>query len=529
MTSLEGDRAIGSPSSFFVSGLWYARIVIGPGAVLGGRYTVQERLGAGAMGAVFRAVDAKAGREVAIKVLHAHVADAELRARFAREARLLHQIDHPGVVRALDWIADSDGTALVMELVPGESLRARLDRDGPLPVEEARRLGAAIFDALAAAHAAGVVHRDVKPGNVVLAPGPDGAPTPRLLDFGLATSAAVTALTETGTLLGTPAYMAPEVLAGDDADARSDQYSAGCLVYEMLSGARPFADHKGGDLYLAIRDLEPTPIATLRPDAPPDLVAAVTRAMAKRPGARYATAAAAREAISPTGYGSSAPDERRPARAERRPRRALRAALALAGLLLVAPLATATITWLASGRGATKERALVAPDVQEVPSTVATTVAETTVTASASPAPPPSPSVVAATSALRPRAVAPRCRCRMRLGERFYGYLCLKPQTPVCECIGNGTTCFEPWSNQGWGCAKQTVTGAEYAQGQPCSGFINQWGGPDGGVVNLPTTGKLHCDVCDMRGKDYAPAKHGTPCRGFSNTGSSNEGVWECD
>lgn len=498
--------------------------MVAPGGLFGERFAIQERLGAGAMGSVFRALDRRLEREVAVKVLHPHVADAEMRARFAREAKVLARIDHPGVVRVLDWIVTDDAAALVMELVRGETLRARIDREGPLPVAEAARVGAALFDALAAAHAAGVVHRDVKPGNVVLAARRDGVEAPRLLDFGLARATSLTALTETGTLLGTPAYLPPEMLAGAEGDARSDVYSAGAVVYEMLTGARPFAGLRDGELYRAIRDDEPPSCASLRRDVPPALAASVARAMAKAPDARFASAAEARDALSPYAHTIAERAGAEPAEPSP-PRRGALLVAAFVALLVVAPVTTAGVTFLASrpppASPPTPARSGPSTSAPPDPSVVAETAAPPVASAA--------PSASASAGARLAGATSPRCRCRMRLGNRYYGFLCLKRHTPVCECIsGDGTTCFEPWRPEGWGCDAQSITGPDLATGQPCKGFVSLPADESKPKRNAPTTGTLSCDVCDMRGNDYAPAVHLAPCEGISNTGATISGAWEC-
>jgi len=510
--------------------------VVAPGGLFGERFAIQERLGAGAMGSVFRALDRRLEREVAVKVLHPHVAGAEMRARFAREAKVLARIDHPGVVRVLDWIVTDDAAALVMELVRGETLRARIDREGPLPVAEAARVGAALFDALAAAHAAGVVHRDVKPGNVVLAARRDGVEAPRLLDFGLARATSLTALTETGTLLGTPAYLPPEMLAGAEGDARSDVYSAGAVVYEMLTGARPFAGLRDGELYRAIRDDEPPSCASLRRDVPPALAASVARAMAKAPDARFASAAEARDALSPYAHTIAERAGAEPAEPSP-PRRGALLVAAFVALLVVAPVTTAGVTFLASrpppASPPTPARSgpstSAPPDPSVVAETAAPPVASAAPSASASASASAAPSASASAGARLAGATSPRCRCRMRLGNRYYGFLCLKRHTPVCECIsGDGTTCFEPWRPEGWGCDAQSITGPDLATGQPCKGFVSLPADESKPKRNAPTTGTLSCDVCDMRGNDYAPAVHLAPCEGISNTGATISGAWEC-
>ncbi|MBZ0266685.1 serine/threonine protein kinase, partial [bacterium] len=208
-------------------------------------YKITAKLGAGGMGEVYRAHDDRLGRDVAIKVLHAHLATPEMRARFEREARTISQLNHPHICTLHDVGREGDVDYLVMELVRGESLAERLGR-GPLPVHELLPLAIQTAKALAGAHAAGVVHRDLKPGNLMMAD--SGV---KLLDFGLAapqplpadlTDSATRALplTAAGTLVGTLPYMAPEQLTGQETDARTDIFAFGCVLYEMATGQRAF-------------------------------------------------------------------------------------------------------------------------------------------------------------------------------------------------------------------------------------------------------------------------------------------------
>ena len=214
-------------------------------------YRIVEKIGAGGMGEVYRAHDSRLGRDVAIKVLPPHLsATPEVRARFEREARTISQLNHPHICTLYDVGRDAGTDYLVMELVQGESLAPRLEK-GPLPTADVLRLGAQIADALDRAHRAGVVHRDLKPGNVMLTK--SGA---KLMDFGLArTSAPIQQpsapaesptmsrpLTAEGTIVGTLQYMAPEQLEGKEADARSDIWALGCVLYEMATGAKAFVD-----------------------------------------------------------------------------------------------------------------------------------------------------------------------------------------------------------------------------------------------------------------------------------------------
>ncbi len=258
------------------------------GRVLGGRYRLRSRLAAGGMGAVWAAEDAVLGREVAVKVLGEALAGDRLAAlRLRREARAAGRLVHPAIARVLDLGEDGGRPYLVMELLHGESLAARLARAGPLAPAEAVRVVAAAADALEVAHRAGIVHRDVKPGNVFVTGGGDV----KLLDFGIASAADETALTG-GDLLGTAAYLAPERVLGHDATPAADVYALGVLLYELLAGRPPFAGDSGPALAMAHVHARPTPLGAVAPRVPPALAAACERALAKDPAARPPSAAA---------------------------------------------------------------------------------------------------------------------------------------------------------------------------------------------------------------------------------------------
>jgi serine/threonine protein kinase len=264
-----------------------------------GPYQILAPLGAGGMGEVYRAHDSRLGRDVAIKVLSPHLAAApEVRARFEREARTISQLNHPHICTLHD-IGHQDGTDyLVMELLEGETLAHRLEK-GPLPVAEVLSLGTQIADALDRAHRAGVVHRDLKPGNVMLTK--SGA---KLMDFGLARAASLAAapgtltesptvsrpLTAEGTIVGTFQYMAPEQLEGKEADARTDLWALGCVLYEMATGRRAFEGTSQASLISAIMDREPRPITDLQPLTPPALEGTVHQCFAKDPDKRWQSA-----------------------------------------------------------------------------------------------------------------------------------------------------------------------------------------------------------------------------------------------
>lgn len=262
-----------------------------------GPYEVLAPLGAGGMGEVYRARDTRLDREVAIKVLPAHLTRSlEFKQRFEREAKSISQLTHPNICTLHD-VGHHDGTDyLVMELLEGESLAARLTK-GALPLEQVLRVGIEVASALDAAHRKGVVHRDLKPGNVMLTK--SGA---KLLDFGLAKSAglaesdpsAVTVsqpLTTKGTILGTFQYMAPEQLEGSEADARTDLFAYGAVLYEMATGKRAFEGVSRASLIASIMSSQPRPIGELQPMTPPPLDRLIRKCLAKDPDSRWQTAA----------------------------------------------------------------------------------------------------------------------------------------------------------------------------------------------------------------------------------------------
>jgi len=264
-----------------------------------GRYRILAPLGAGGMGEVYRAHDSQLGRAVAIKVLAAHLAALpEVRTRFEREARTISHLSHANICTVYD-VGHQDGVDyLVMELLEGETLSRRIAR-GPLPVADVLSIGRQVAAALARAHQSGVVHRDLKPGNVMLTK--SGA---KLMDFGLARAVVPPnapggrtqvptisdPLTAEGSIVGTPLYMSPEQLEGREVDARSDLWAMGCVLYEMTTGVRPFRGESQASLIAAILREEPRPVLELRPVTPPALERVITRCLAKDPDDRFQNA-----------------------------------------------------------------------------------------------------------------------------------------------------------------------------------------------------------------------------------------------
>jgi dienelactone hydrolase len=265
-----------------------------------GHFEILDKLGEGGMGVLYRARDSRLGRTVAIKVLRPEVvADPERTRRFLVEARAVSALNHPNVVTIHDIGEDpARGTWIAMECLEGESLRQKLERGLPA-VPEALRVAVEVARGLAAAHAAGIVHRDVKPANVMIT----SSGLVKVLDFGLAKLARSEAAADTatptmsapaataqGVLLGTPAYMSPEQAEGRAADARSDVFSFGAMLYEMLTGKRPFEGGTAVSLLSAILKDAPPPVRSLRPEVDPRLEKLVERSLEKDPDARYPSA-----------------------------------------------------------------------------------------------------------------------------------------------------------------------------------------------------------------------------------------------
>jgi tetratricopeptide (TPR) repeat protein len=254
-------------------------------AALAGRYTINRQLGAGGMGTVYHATDVKHDRPVAIKVLRSEAAESVGAERFLREIRITAKLDHPQILMLIDS-GDADGLLYyVMPFVDGESLRDRLRREAPLPVSEALRIAVQVADALAYAHKRGIVHRDVKPENILLADG-----HVKLADFGIARAApsgqTTAALTQVGMALGTPAYMSPEQFFGDaHIDHRSDLYALACVVYEMLTGVPPFA----GEAITKRLTADPPRLTATAKGIPPMVDLVVARALARDADDRHAS------------------------------------------------------------------------------------------------------------------------------------------------------------------------------------------------------------------------------------------------
>ena len=265
--------------------------------VLAGRYQLLALLGSGGMARVWTAQDTRLDRQVAIKVLDLDEADASAGARFRQEAQVTAGLAHPNIVNVYDTGVDQNTAFLVMELLRGPTLHARLASDGPLPIEEVLQVGAQVAAALSAAHDAGVIHRDLKPSNVAYA----SEGHVKVLDFGIArlieSTTDRTRLTQTNTVIGTAAYLSPEQASGASADSRSDLYALGCLLFALAGGEPPF----GGESALAVCaqhvNAAPPSLLQRRADAPAGLVALVADLLHKDPARRPPNATVVRERL----------------------------------------------------------------------------------------------------------------------------------------------------------------------------------------------------------------------------------------
>jgi eukaryotic-like serine/threonine-protein kinase len=260
-----------------------------------GRYEVEREIGRGGNARIFLARD-PGGREVALKILHPELLVSVAADRFLREIKLASQLAHPHIARILDSGEQEWLVYYVMSFVEGATLREHLDASTRLTIPETLRLAGDLLDALEHAHGHGIIHRDVKPANVVLST--EGA---ILLDFGIARAVAASGtdqLTRSGIAVGTSTYMSPEqITALTDIDHRCDLYSLGCVLFECLAGQPPFV-HRNEAVVLQLHLTQPAPdVRTLRSDTPAELATGIAKALAKAPGDRWASAAAMREAL----------------------------------------------------------------------------------------------------------------------------------------------------------------------------------------------------------------------------------------
>lgn len=273
------------------------------GLTLCGRYRLGHLIGAGGMAQVWEATDEVLGRQVAVKLLHPHLAgDTAFVQRFRAEAIAAARLSHPGIVGIYDTCAEGTHEAIVMELLDAVTLRRHLDEQGVLDADTAVRIGLRLLDALEAAHRAGLVHRDVKPSNVLLCR--DGRV--KIADFGIAKADDQTELTQEGSLIGTASYLAPEQLLGSTVDGRTDLYSLGVVLYECVTGRVPFQGDTGAAVALARLHTDPIDPRRLRADVPPRVAEAIMRVLRRDPDDRFDSAADLRAALLDTGVAPAA-------------------------------------------------------------------------------------------------------------------------------------------------------------------------------------------------------------------------------
>ncbi|MGH7534569.1 MAG: serine/threonine-protein kinase, partial [Gemmatimonadales bacterium] len=298
---------------------------------LAGRYRIERELGMGGMAVVFLALDERHGRHVAVKVLRPELTPVLGPERFLREIAIAARLTHPHILPVHDSGESAGFLYYVMPYVEGEALRGRLARERLLPVEESLRIAREVADALAYAHGQGIVHRDIKPENILLEAG-----HAVVSDFGVARAVGVASgdrLTSAGVALGTPMYMSPEQAAGDAmVDGRTDLYALGCVLYEMLAGQPPFTGPTVESVVHQHLAAPPPPVTAIRPSVPASVSAALTRALAKEPADRFATASEFAAALGVAAEPPPAPADR-PVGRRRRVLVAGAAALVVAGAI----------------------------------------------------------------------------------------------------------------------------------------------------------------------------------------------------
>jgi serine/threonine protein kinase len=277
-----------------------------------GRYQIEHVIGAGGMGIVLKGFDTDLNRPVAIKVLAPHLAHSgAARQRFAREARAAAAVVHEHVVAIHNVESEHETPFLVIQYVPGRSLQERVEQEGPLTPEEILRIGMQAAAGLAAAHAQGVIHRDVKPGNILLENGVERA---LLTDFGLARVADDASLTHSGIVAGTPHYMSPEQARGDSADARSDLFGLGAVLYFMATGHPPFRAERAMAVLHRICHDRQRPVSQINPHIPAELADVIDRLLEKKPSRRFASANDVQQALTGVLQRLQSPRARRPRR-----------------------------------------------------------------------------------------------------------------------------------------------------------------------------------------------------------------------
>jgi hypothetical protein len=505
------------------------------GRTLGGRYRINRLIGSGGMGAVYEATQLdRLERSVAVKVLF----DVQPKAiaRLRQEAMAAGSLQSPHVVTVLDFQHNpGEPPFLVLELLAGESLWTLLRREGMLDEARAIAIARQMLLALDAAHRAGIVHRDVKPSNVWLVRSSSSDVHVKLLDFGVAKVAEESGgiRTTTGALLGTPSYLAPEQLRGERGDARSDLHAVGIVLYEMLTGARPWKN-TGPAAFLEILEQTPAPIRSILPTVSVGVSRTIEQVLAKDPSARYQTAIAMAAALAGDATDTLVdaplpePTAKRTRRRDEAPQvsRVLVFVVAVVGALFVGVGALAFVVWSTRTTAATSASALADAEV-----TPAIADAETEADA----VPPPLASSLATSEA---SAVAPakarkptsnKCTCVHR-GPVFVEALCMAPVVH-CYCTAGPAwndprVCPTPYTTNDRGsqeCANELVYSRPTARSRDrCSGWIWSYANNR----NQESEGQLQCSYCSGH-REY-PGFQGQRCHGITVNGEWFDGKWEC-
>ena len=395
---------------------------LGPGEVLAGKYRIDRVLGRGGMGAVFSATNATIGKRVALKFLTREAArDKSATQRFQREAEAAGVIESEHIVHVFDSGTTEDGLPfLVMELLTGEDLRSRLQRDGMLPVRDATDIATQILRGLVRAHAAGIIHRDLKPDNVFLCRRDDGSTLAKIVDFGiskLSHGRSAKTLTRRGTVLGTAYYMAPEqAQAAEGVDHRADLYGVGTILFEMLAGRPPHVAPTHEAVLVAICTKDAPDVRTLRPDTPGALARVLERALARERDQRIASAREFLEALGGTPPKPEAADARTAGHGTSAPH-----ASSTTERLRLGSRRTAVAAVLAALLGFTLTAVLVARSKTRVAAPSAESAATTTPARAppvAVPSPPAAVEVVPLANTPSSASAAPPASAEPRAGER---------------------------------------------------------------------------------------------------------------
>ncbi len=539
------------------------------------------------MGAVFVATDLTLHRRVAVKLLRPETGtDADTLSRFAAEARAVAMLGNPHIVPLFDFHG-GETPFLVMELVEGESVRALLDRERTVPPERAAFIARQVLSALAAAHAMGTIHRDVKPSNMMLVRGAAVPDLTKLLDFGVAKMAeAVTRghRTAEGMLLGTPQYMAPEQALGMPVDARSDVYAVGVSMFEMLAGYNPFANGDLGVMLNAVREVVPPSLDAVRPDVPADLARVVARALEKRPEMRFPTAAAMADALgsfarmslpapapatlsaagyaggppsfgggptlatAPPSFGGGPPLVAAPpslahspvfvatAPLHRNNGVVLGVIIGVTGVLLLVggAVAVVLVRQPSSVPGAGSEGPASAPGVIVVTGAPATTTTSAATAAGTSPHARGVVSAAPGVAAPLPQSWGPglrkpgKCLCLPTGNAPTSEALCTaKSAVPRCKCErSDGVTVCPVRHDAAGECpAGSTHPVPGGATGGACGGFVGD--SLKGKMLNTPGVGLYTCLLCGETQTFSGPT--GSPCSGFNNhDGAHYTGIMDC-